>query len=66
MAKKSIVGTYKERSYEEAKADPKDIEAVEDRQPDQIADYHDKHPTLKQTKAHREEPPTDVPGDGKP
>lgn len=45
------VGKYEERTYEDAKADPKDIEKVEDRQPDQIADYHKKHPTLKQDQA---------------
>lgn len=57
------VDDYAERPYEEAKADPKEIEAVENRQPDQIADYHKKHPTLKPGPAHEEEPPTEEPGD---
>lgn len=35
-----------ERPYEKAKADPADIAKIEDRQPDQIADYHATHPTL--------------------
>jgi hypothetical protein len=37
---------YAERPYDEAKADPEAIEATENRQPDQISDYHQTHPTL--------------------
>jgi hypothetical protein len=46
-----VVGTYKERPLEEALANPKDIAAEEDRATtDQIADYHQKHKTLKVNK----------------
>ena len=47
-----VVGKYTERPYDAAKADPKDIASVEDIQPDQIADYHEKHPTLGAKKVH--------------
>lgn len=46
------VGKYAERPLEEALADPKDIEKVEDRPTeDQIKDYHADYPTLKTDKA---------------
>lgn len=46
------VGKYEERPLEDALADPKDIAKIEDRATeDQIKDYHQKHPTLKVTKA---------------
>lgn len=36
-----------ERPYEEAKKDPEEIAEIENRDvPDQIADYHETHPTL--------------------
>lgn len=45
------VGKYEERPLEEALANPKDIEKVEDRPTeDQIKDYHKTHPTLKRDK----------------
>lgn len=59
----SPVGDYPERPLSEALANPDDILAVENQQPDQIPDYHEKHPTLKPGKAHEVEPPHDVPGD---
>lgn len=49
-AEEAPVGKYPERPYEEARMDPDEIVKVEDRQPDQIADYHDTHPTLHRTK----------------
>lgn len=48
-----------ERPYDEAKRSPKEDAKIENRQPDQIADYHKKHPTLKATTdAHEADPPT--------
>lgn len=46
-----VSSEYKERPLKEALAKPKDIEKAEDRGPDQIEDYHKKHPTLKPSKA---------------
>ena len=58
------VGDYPERPYEEAKADPDEIAAYEDRATvDQIPDYHQTHPTLKPGKAQEAEPPVASPGD---
>lgn len=50
-ATEAPVGNYPERPYTEAKVSPEDLTKVEDRQPDQIADYHKTHPTLRRTKA---------------
>lgn len=58
------VDGYKERPLSEALADPKDIAKVEARaDKDQIEDYHQKHPTLKQGKAQKADPPVLIPGD---
>lgn len=49
------VDKYEERPYSEAKADPKDLAKAENRpEKDQIVDYHEKHPTLKVSKAVEE------------
>jgi hypothetical protein len=45
------VDTYDERPYEDAQADPEVLAERENRQPDQIADYHETHPTLKVNEA---------------
>jgi hypothetical protein len=70
MARKSdtpkvaVVDTYKERPLAEALADPEQVKAYENRATtDQIADYPEKHPTLKPGKAHVAEPPVDEHGD---
>lgn len=58
------VDKYPERPLDEALADPEDIKAYENRpEKDQIEDYHEKHPTLKATKAHNAEPPHEEFGD---
>ena len=57
------VDDYKERPLAEALADPEQVTAYENRQPDQIADYHQTHPTLKPSKAHDATPPVDATGD---
>ena len=67
-AKKTSVGEvkvdkYPERPLSEALADPEHIKAYEDRQPDQIPDYHEKNPTLKTGPAQKADPLTGEPSD---
>lgn len=62
-ATEAKVDSYAERPLEDALADPEVLAAYEDRQPDQIADYHETHPTLKPGAAHKADPPTDEHGD---
>ena len=57
------VDDYPERPLADALADPDEIKAYENRQPDQIADYHETHPTLQPSKAHDAEPPHEEHGD---
>lgn len=54
MAKKN--DTPAEAPYESVKMSAEEFEKVEDRQPDQIADYHQTHPTLKAEKTTPEAP----------
>lgn len=59
------VDNYPPRPLEEALRSEEDHLAVENIQPDQIADYHETHPTLKVGKAQQAEPPTLEDGDSK-
>lgn len=45
------VGKYEDRPLEDALADPKDIAKAENRQPDQIVDYHKDNKTWTSSKA---------------